>query len=166
MSPLSLQAGLVGVRSEEEVQQLETALKLLIYRAGGIQEAARLRAIEAAQMVFRDENEIPYEVMVNSTGSIEGGALMWYAKQDKLAHEQLSPGSKKLAVWADAPFINAEVMKQLPIHAHKVKPDTPHSTDSAFVQVLVYTLTVQHQISSLLGFMSLALTQCCNSACN
>lgn len=42
-------------------------------------------------MVFKDEDEIPYEIMVNNTGSTEGGALMWYAKQDKLVHEQLSP---------------------------------------------------------------------------
>ena len=60
-------------RTEHEVQELETALKLLIYRFGGIKEARELREEKASQMVFKDENEIPYEVMVNPTGSISEG---------------------------------------------------------------------------------------------
>ena len=68
----------------------------------------------------RNGVQVFYEVMVNSTGSISEGAKMYYAKQDRLEHAQLSPRSRQLAVWADAAFINAEVTRQLPSHAQKV----------------------------------------------
>lgn len=116
----TLQAGLEDSRTEEEVQELTTALKLLIYRSGGIKEAREGREEKATQMVFKDENEIPCEVMVNPTGSISEGAKLYYAKQDRLQQAQLSPRSKQLKVTADSTFITAAVTKQVPSCAHKV----------------------------------------------
>ena len=129
-----------GSRTEQEVQELETALKLLIYRFGGIKEARELREEKASQMVFKDENEIPYEVMVNPTGSISEGAKLYYAKQDRLNQAQLSPRSKQLTISADSKFITDAVTKQVPSCARKVSlsmetltPKSPSYASYAFV---------------------------------
>lgn len=113
-------------RTEEEVQELTAALRLLIYRSGGIKEARESREEKATQMVFKDENEIPREVMVNPTGSISEGAKLYYAKQDRLKQAQLSPGSKQLGVTANSTFITAGVTQQVPSCAHKVSHQCNH----------------------------------------
>lgn len=118
-SKVRRRAGLDDCRTEEEVQELTAALRLLIYRSGGIKEARESREEKATQMVFKDENEIPREVMVNPTGSISEGAKLYYAKQDRLKQAQLSPGSKQLGVTANSTFITAGVTQQVPSCAHK-----------------------------------------------
>ena len=52
-------------------------------------------------MVFRADEDIPYQVMVNPTGSVEAGAHACLAKQQKLALDQLDPRAKDLAVGLD-----------------------------------------------------------------
>ncbi len=119
--PVSLQAGLSDTRTLEEVQELEQALKTLIYRAGGIRKAKSSRSKQATQMIFRADEDIPYEVMVNPTGSVEAGAHAYLAKQEKLALDQLNPTAKDLAVGAGSQLITPAIRQQLPLCVHKVR---------------------------------------------
>lgn len=112
---------LSDTRTLEEVQELEQALKSLIYRAGGIRKAKSSRSEEATQIVFRADEDIPYEVMVNPTGSVEAGAHAYLAKQEKLAHDQLDPRAKDLAVGAGFQLITPAIRQQLPSCVHKVR---------------------------------------------
>ncbi len=72
-------------------------------------------------MVFRAEEDIPYEVMVNPTGSVEAGAHVYLAKQEKLALDQLNPRAKDLAVRAGSQLITPAIRQQLPVCVHKVR---------------------------------------------
>jgi hypothetical protein len=75
-------------------------------------------------MVFSADADIPYEVMVNPTGSVEAGAHVYLAKQEKLAHDQLNPRAKGLAVGAGSQLIAPAIRQQLPLCAHKVRRTT------------------------------------------
>ncbi|DBB16698.1 TPA: hypothetical protein ACH3X3_014944 [Trebouxia sp. C0006] len=113
-------AALSDTRTLEQVQELEQALKTLIYRAGGIRKAKSSRSEQATQMVFSADEDIPYEVMVNPTGYVEAGAHAYLAKQEKLAHDQLDPTAKDLAVGAGSQLITPAIQQQLPSCVHKV----------------------------------------------
>ncbi len=72
-------------------------------------------------MVFRADEDIPYEVMVISTGSVEAGAHAYLAKQEKLALDQLDPRAKDLAVGAGSQLLTPAIRQQLPLCVHKVR---------------------------------------------
>ena len=72
-------------------------------------------------MVFRADKDIPYEVMLNPTGSVEAGAYAYLAKQEKLALDQLDPKAKDLAVGAESQLITCTIRQQLPLCVHKVR---------------------------------------------
>ncbi|DBA99962.1 TPA: hypothetical protein ACH3X1_013836 [Trebouxia sp. C0004] len=82
-------------------------------------KAKSSRSEEATQMVFRADEDIPYEVMVNPTGCVEAGAHAYLAKQEKLAHDQLDPRVKGLAVGAGSQLISPAIRQQMPSCAHK-----------------------------------------------
>lgn len=115
------QAGLSDTRTFTEVQELEQALKILIYRAGGIHKAKSARTQNATAMVFKQDVDIPIEVMVNPTGSIEAGAQQYFAQHESQELRQQSPRARGLAVWADAAIITPEIRKQLPSCTHRVR---------------------------------------------
>ena len=75
-------------------------------------------------MVFSADEDIPYEVMVNPTGYVEAGAHAYLAKQEKLAHDQLDPTAKDLAVGAGSQLITPAIQQQLPLCVHKVRCTT------------------------------------------
>lgn len=93
---------------------------MLIYRAGGIHKAKSSISEKATQMLLRADEDIPYEVMVNSTGSVEAGARSYLAKQEMLALDQLDPSAKRLAVGAGSQLITPAIRQELPLCVHKV----------------------------------------------
>ena len=92
-------------------------------------------------MVFRADEDIPYEVMVISTGSVEAGAHAYLAKQEKLALDQLDPTAKDLAVGAGSQLITPAIQQQLPLCVHKVRCTT---FVSGSVSVTVWSQHVVH----------------------
>ncbi len=117
---VNVQCGLSELRSFEEVKKLEQALTTLIYRAGHIHRAKHQRSQKAYAMIWKENRDIPQEIMEMGADSIEAGSLRFFANKDKEAYEQLSPKTKGLAIWAGADFITPEVKEQLPSCTHRV----------------------------------------------
>ena len=116
-----MQAELGNTRTVAEVEQLEEALKLLIYRNGNIKKAKNERSAKAFHMMMDMDQDIPAEVMPFCLHGVEAGFYKYYAHKDREAHEQLSPRSKGLTVWADAELITDQIKEQLPTCTHRVR---------------------------------------------
>ena len=115
-----MQCGLSELRSFEEVKELEQALTTLIYRAGHIHIAKQSRRKKAYAMIWKENKDIPQEIMEMGADSIEAGSSTFFDKKDKEAYEQLSPKTKGLAIWSEAEFITPEVKEQLPSCTRRV----------------------------------------------
>ena len=116
-----LQAELPSTRTLAEVQELEAALTLLIYRVGGIKKARNERSIKAHRSMMDLDGDIPMEVWPFCTDGVANGFYKYYAHKEKAANERLSLCSRELAVWADAELINDRIREQLPFSTHRVR---------------------------------------------
>ncbi len=72
---VNVQCGLSELRSFEEVKKLEQALTTLIYRAGHIHRAKHQRSQKAYAMIWKENRDIPQEIMEMGADSIEAGSL-------------------------------------------------------------------------------------------
>ncbi|KAA6429985.1 MAG: hypothetical protein FRX49_00416 [Trebouxia sp. A1-2] len=145
-------AGLSDTRTLKQVQELEQALTMLIYRAGGIHKAKSSISEKATQMLLRADEDIPYEVMVNSTGSVEAGARSYLAKQEMLALDQLDPSAKRLAVGAGSQLITPAIRQELPLCVHKALLCDSHITLlKAEGKVFMKQLQQRAALADLLG---------------
>lgn len=112
-----VQSGLSTTRTVEEVKELEEALKVLIYRAGGIQKAKGQRHAKAFRSMMDcagEKRELPMELAGYCQHGVESGFYDYYRDQEREAMKHLTPKARSQVVWADAQFITAEVEQQLP----------------------------------------------------
>ena len=109
----------------QEVQALEQAFKLLVYRAAGIQEARMARNHKCHVMTYKaskgDTDSIPPEVLAHGSVNVFTRAQTYLRRQDTAFLTQLSPKERALAVWADADFMNVEMESQLHPCTRQVK---------------------------------------------
>ena len=91
-----------------------------MYRAGDIHKAKYGRSKKGYAIIWKENRDIPQEIMEMGADSIAAGLLRFFAKKDKEAYEQLSPKTKELAIWAGAEFMTPEVKEQLPSCTQRV----------------------------------------------
>lgn len=103
------------------MQKRQEPLKLLIDRNGNMKKAKNERSAKAFHMMMDMDKDIPIEVMPFCTDGVEAAFYRYYALKDREAHEQLSPRSRGLAVWADAELITDKIKEQLPTSTHMVE---------------------------------------------
>ena len=99
---VNVQCGLSELRSFEEVKKLEQALTTLIYRAGHIHRAKHQRSQKAYAMIWKENRDIPQEIMEMGADSIEAGSLRLFANKDKEAYEHIEYASE--STLADFPW--------------------------------------------------------------